>query len=111
MSNASPRLSGGMIIELVGCGLQNVCFTPDSDQIDGVIGPPRSRGLAAAQATGQQLLIFDASNEPKIASAFKSTPSAAPVRCWLVLARSLTSSENTSSRWLLVTRCQRCLIC
>jgi len=62
--------------------------------------------LAAAQATGQKLLLFDASTEPPL----RAPPSAMPVRCWLVPARSLTPSENISSQWLLVTRCPRCLI-
>ena len=37
--------------------------------------------LAAAQATAQQLLIFDASTEPEIATAFKSAVDAPPARC------------------------------
>src|SRR5215472_12493650 len=69
----------------------------------------RRDGLAAAQATGQQLLLFDASTEPEIATAFKSAVERGAGALLVVPARSLTPSENISYQWLLVTRCQRCL--
>ena len=65
--------------------------------------------LAAAQATGQQLLVFDVKSASDIASAIATAAARGAVRCWGEPVRSCTIIEHCSSSLPPDTRFPPCI--